>query len=158
LGIVEDSGPAAPKARYDGSAFQRAADLLAADSSPATARIRERAAAGLLRARYPVRSSSFQALLQESAAWLQFVESAEDPGLLSSAAGRGGPASLALGRCYLALGRTEDVGRLRDRMYAGGQRVRTLVPDRIDGRRLISRAAVLGAMRGNGTPAFPQEA
>src|SRR5262249_30203428 len=89
LGIVEDSGPAAPKARYDGSAFQRAADLLAADSSPATARIRERAAAGLLRARYPVRSSSFQALLQESAAWLQFVESAEDPGVLSSAAERG---------------------------------------------------------------------
>ena len=157
LGIVEEAGPAA-RARYDGSAFQRAAEILAKEPAPARARTREQTRAGLLRTQYPTRSTTYQALLQESAAWLELVESAEDPDVLSSTADRAGAASLALGRYLLALGKIEDVGKLRDRLYADGQRVAGLCGERIDGRRLISRAAVLGAMRGNGTPSFPQEA
>ena len=161
LGILEETSAAGTGARYDGSAFRRAAELLAKEppeSAAAHARTRERATAGLLRAQYPTRSVAFQALLQESAAWLQLVETAEDPDVLSSSAERAGASSLALGRCWLALGKTDDVSKLRDRLYAAGQRVREKSPQRIDGRRLIARAAVLGAMRGNGTPAFPQEA
>lgn len=158
IGIIEEPGPSGPRARYDGSAFKRAAELLAKDASPDRARTRERTSAGLLRLQYPMRSTSFQALLQESAAWLQLVETAEDPGALACSAERVGAASLALGRFFLALGKTQDIGKLRDRLIAAGERVHTLSPDRIYGRRLVSRAAVLGAMRGNGTPAFPQEA
>ena len=158
LCIVEQPGPTGPHARYDGAAFQRAAELLSKDTGARYARTRERAAAGLLRAQYPERATAFQPLLQETAAWIQLLETAEDPGVLASSAERAGTASLALGRFYLALGKTEEIGKLRDRLYAAGLRVRTISPERIDGKRLVSRAAVLGAMRGNGTPAFPQEA
>ncbi len=158
LGIVEEVGTGGARARYDGSAFERASQMLAKDPSPALARIRERANAGLLRSRYPVRSTALPALLLETPSWLDLVETAEDPDVLSSAAERAGAASLALGRCLLALGRTQEIGALRDRLYADGKRIASLSPERIDGRRLISRAAVLGAMRGNGTAAFPQEA
>jgi hypothetical protein len=132
--------------------------MLSKDTGAQYARTRERAAAGLLRAQYPERATAFQPLLQETAAWIQLLETSEDPGVLASSAERAGTASLALGRFYLALGKTEEIGKLRDRLYAAGLRVRTISPERIDGKRLVSRAAVLGAMRGNGTPAFPQEA
>jgi hypothetical protein len=157
-GIVEETSAAGKRGRYDGAAFRRAAEMLAADKGPGHERTRERVAAGLLRTQYPVRGSSYPALLQESAAWLDLLEHAEDPAVLAAAAERAGGSSLALGRLLLALGKTEDIGRLRDRLYAAGKRVRELAPDAVAGRRLVSRAAVLGAMRGNGTPSFPQEA
>jgi hypothetical protein len=158
IGIVEQPGPSGPRARYDGTAFKRAAEMLSKDASEQDASTRERAAAGLLRAQYPERATAFQPLLQETAAWIQLLETAEDPGVLASSAERAGTGSLALGRFYLALGKTEEIARLRDRLYAAGLRLRALSPDRLDGKRLVSRAAVLGAMRGNGTPSFPQEA
>jgi hypothetical protein len=158
LCVVEQPGPAGTHARYDGAAFRRAAEMLSKDTGAQFASTRERAAAGLLRAQYPERATAFQPLLQETAAWIQLLETSEDPGVLASSAERAGTASLALGRFYLALGKTEEIGKLRDRLYAAGLRVRTISPERIDGKRLVSRAAVLGAMRGNGTPAFPQEA
>ena len=157
-GLVEETGASGTRGRYDGSAFRRAAEMLAKDASPDHARTRERAAAGLLRFQYPVRGASYPVLLQESAAWLALVETADDAAVLAAAAERAGGAALALGRFELALGKTEDIGRLRDRLFAAGQRLNTLAPDRLDGRRLISRAAVLGSMRGNGTPSFPQQA
>jgi Bacterial SH3 domain len=157
-GIVVETGASGSRGRYDGSAFRRAAVILAIDKSAEQERSRERAAAGLLRTQYPVRSTSYEALLQESAAWLDLVEKAEDPRVLASASERAGSAGLALGRFLLALGKTEDIGRTRDRMYAAGKRVRELSPDSVAGRRLVSRASVVGAMRGNGTPSFPQEA
>jgi hypothetical protein len=157
-GIVAESSASGSRGRYDGSAFQRAAVILAIDKSPEQKPTRERAAAGLLRTQYPVRSTSYEALLQESAAWLDLVEKAEDPRVLASGSERAGSAGLALGRFLLALGKTEDIGKIRDRMYAAGKRVRDRSPDSVAGRRLVSRASVLGAMRGNGTLSFPQEA
>ncbi len=157
-GIVEETSAAGTRGRYDGSAFRRAAELLGRDAAPERAATRERAAAGLLRTQYAVRSASYPALLQESSAWLELVERSNDPGVLASAAERAGSSSLALGRFLLALGKTEDIGRLRDRLYAAGKRVGEIAPDAVAGRRLVSRAAVLGAMRGNGSASFPQEA
>ena len=72
--------------------------------------LRERASAGALRPAIPAGPTPCRRLTQESAAWLMLVETAEDPEVLSSAAERAGAASLALGRCLLALGRTEEVG------------------------------------------------
>src|SRR4029077_18790252 len=72
FGIVEETGGPGTPAHYDGSAFRRAAEVLATEpvaANPGHARTRERTTAGLLRAQYPTRSIAFQALLQESAAW-----------------------------------------------------------------------------------------
>ncbi|HKD17888.1 MAG TPA: SH3 domain-containing protein [Thermoanaerobaculia bacterium] len=157
-GIVAETTASGTHGRYDGSAFARAAAILGKDTSPEQARTRERAAAGLLRTKYPVRSGSYQTLLEETASWLDLVEKAEDPRVLASASERAGASGLALGRLLLALGKTEDIGKIRDRMFAAGKRVRDVTPDSVAGRRLVSRAAVLGSMRGNGTLSFPQEA
>lgn len=155
--IVEKSGGAATSSSYDGAAFERAIEMLAKDPSPERAALRERALAGILRARYPERATSLPALAQEAGAWLQLAETAEDPAVLRSAADRAGAASLALGRYLLALGKQDDLGKLEDRVRAAGARIKRIVSDSPDGSRLSARAGVLRAMRGNGAPAFPQE-
>jgi hypothetical protein len=154
--IVEKSGGAATGS-YDGAAFERAIEMLSKDPSPERAQLRERAMAGILRARYPERSTSLAALAQETGAWLQLAEAAEDPAVLRCAADRAGAASLALGRYLLALGKQDDLGKLEDRVRTAGARVRKILADSNDGARLFARAGVLHAMRGNGAPAFPQE-
>jgi len=155
--IVEKSGVAGSRSPYDGAAFERALEMLARDSSPERAALRDRAMAGILRARYPERSTSLPALAQEAGAWLQLAETAEDPAVLRSAAERAGAASLALGRYLLALAKPDELRKLEDRVRAAGGRVRKLLADSSDGARLCARAGVLRAMRGNGAPAFPQE-
>ncbi len=155
--IVEKSGVAGARSSYDGAAFERALEMLAKDSSPERAALRERATAGILRARYPERSTALPLLAQEAGAWLQLTETAEDPLALRSAAERAGAASLALGRYLLALGKQDELGKLEDRVGAAGGRVQKLLADSSDGVRLSARAGVLRAMRGNGAPAFPQE-
>ena len=163
FGIVERPGVpgAGPRGVYDGSAFGRALEILAADAAAGHAAaepIRERAVAGSLRARYPERSTSLQALQEESAAWLQLAMTAEEPSVLRSAAEHAGAASLVLGRYDLALGKPEDLAKLEERVRSAGGRVRTLLPDGPPGVRLLSRAAILHAIRGTGAPPFPQEA
>ena len=160
LGIVEKPGASGTRAFYGGAAFQRALDFLGKDTSPACARLRERATAGLLRTQYPERSatSSLTTLTQESAAWLTLAETAEDPGVLRSAAERAGVASLALGRYLLALGKADEIVKLQERVRFAGARVQTMVPGGTEGRRLNSRGVILRAMSGNGTATFPQEA
>jgi hypothetical protein len=155
--IVEKSGAAGARSSYDGAAFERAIEMLAKDPSQERAALRERAMAGILRARYPGRSTSLPSLAQEAGAWLQLAETAEDPAVLRSAAERAGTASLALGRYLLALGKQDELGKLEDRARSAGGRVRKLLADSSDGARLGARAEVLRAMRGNGAPAFPQE-
>lgn len=155
--IVEKNGAAGARSSCDGAAFERAVEMLAKDSTPEGAALRERAMAGILRARYPERPASVAALVQEAGDWLRLTETAEDPAVLRSAAERAGAASLALGRYLLALAKVEDLGKLEDRVRAAGERVRKLLADSSDGTRLTARAGVLRAMRGNGAPAFPQE-
>lgn len=157
LGIVEKPGPSGTHAFYDGTAFQRALELLGKDQSPGAARLRERATAGALRAQFPERSNNLATLTQESAAWLTLAETAEDPGVLRSAAERAGGSSLALGRYLLALGKADELTRLQERVRFAGARVQTLVPGGTEGRRLNSRGVILRAMAGNGTATFPQE-
>jgi len=157
LGIVEKPGPSGTHAFYDGTAFQRALELLGKDQGPGAARLRERATAGALRAQFPERSNNLATLTQESAAWLTLAETAEDPGVLRSAAERAGGSSLALGRYLLALGKADELTRLQERVRFAGARVQTLVPGGTEGRRLNSRGVILRAMAGNGTATFPQE-
>jgi hypothetical protein len=156
--MVEKDGSSGPRAFYGGAAFERALELLGKDSSPACARLRERATAGLLRTRFPERSTNLATLTQESAAWLTLTETAEDPGVLRSAAERAGTSSLALGRYLLALGKADEITRLQERVRFAGARVQTFVPGGTEGRRLNSRGVILRAMCGNGTATFPQEA
>lgn len=158
LGVVERQGVSGPRGVYDGSAFGRALEILATDKGNEHCALRERALAGALRARYPERSASLQALQEESAAWLQLAQTAEDPEVLRSAAERAGSASLALGRYFLALNKPDELAKLEERVKTAGARVRTLSTDGSVGVRLFSRAAILHAIRGNGGPAFPQEA
>jgi hypothetical protein len=159
LGLSEQTDSSSTRGFYDGSAFKRAAELLGSDTSPSdqTRSLRERAQAGLLRAQYRDRPSSLAGLLQESNAWLSLLETAEDPAVLRSAADRVGEASLGIGRYLLALGKLDELAKLETRVRAASTRVLGFSPDTPDGRRLASRAAILFAMRGDGSPSFPQE-
>jgi hypothetical protein len=143
---------------YRGDAFERALELTKGQSSGDLSGLRDRATAGLLRARYPMTSISLSGLWQETAAWLQVVESASDPAALASAAERLGAASLVLARYLLAAEKLDQIGTLETRIGPAGGRVAALLPNKTHGRKLISRSAILHAMRGDGTRSFPQEA
>jgi hypothetical protein len=92
------------------------------------------------------------------AAWLPLVESVREPVALCSSAERLGSASLALGRLLVATGRFQDLDTVRRRVKEAGYRVRSVLPQETAGRKLTSRAAILAAMRGDGSKPFPQEA
>jgi hypothetical protein len=141
-----------------GAAFDRALTLLSGDRSPEALSLRERAAAGRLRARYPEVSTALPTLAEDTSAWLDLVETARSPEVLRPAAERAGAASLTLGRYLLALGKLPDLSRLSERLRSAGARVQSLLSAAPEGRRLAARAGVLEAMRGDGTPPFPQEA
>jgi len=158
LGIVEKPGPTGPRGVYSGAAFRRALEFLSGDARPERTPLRDRAAAGALRAQYSERSASLAALAQETDAWLALIEIAEEPSSLRSGAERSGAAALSLGRYLLALGKLDDLRQLEERVGSAGARVTDRLRDATDGARLSARAAILHAMRGNGTPAFPQEA
>ena len=157
LGLSEKTDATGTHGVYDGSAFQRAAELLGSDTSAERRRVRERAQAGILRIQFRDRPASLAGLLQESNAWLSLLEVAEDPAVLRSAADRVGEASLGIGRYLLALGKLEELSKLESRVRAASVRVQSFSPETPDGRRLASRAAILLAMRGDGSPSFPQE-
>jgi hypothetical protein len=154
LGLSERTDASGTRGYSDSAAFRRASEILGAGGNP---RLRERAAAGMLRAQYQDRPASLANLLQESNAWLALLEAAEEPSVLLSAALRAGDSSLAVGRYLLALGKLEELAKLEARLAAASTRVQTFSPDTPDGRRLASRAAILHAMRGDGSAAFPQE-
>lgn len=143
---------------YRGDAFARVLELTKNQSAGDLSGLRDRATAGLLRSRYPNTSVSLDALWQETAAWLQLVESASDPGALVSASDRLGSASLVLGRYLLATGRLDQIATLESRVGPAGGRLAAVLPNKTHGRKLIARAAILQAMRGDGTKSFPQEA
>ncbi|HSD71320.1 MAG TPA: hypothetical protein VLE54_00935, partial [Thermoanaerobaculia bacterium] len=143
---------------YRGDAFARVLELTKNQSAGDLSGLRDRATAGLLRSRYPNTSVSLDALWQETAAWLQLVESASDPGALVSASDRLGSASLVLGRYLLATGRLDQIATLERRVGPAGGRLAAVLPNKTHGRKLIARAAILQAMRGDGTKSFPQEA
>ena len=155
---VRVEGMAAVKPRYGGDAFRRAILLTAKTDSAEMARIRERAMAGALRQQYPEVSSDPAALPRETSAWIELTEKAAEPAVLRSAAGRAGDASLSLGGALLATGKLDELKNLEVRVRGAAARVEALLPDQPAGKKLLARAAILGAMRGNGTASFPQEA
>ncbi len=158
ISIIEKTDSSGTRALYGGAAFERALDLLARDAGRDSSPLRERALAGKLRARYPALSTALPALVEETTAWLQLTETAQSPAVLCLAAEKSGAASLVLGRYLLALGKLQDLGALSERLRSAGLRLQALLPLTSDGRRLSARAAVVAAMRGNGSPSFPQEA
>ena len=157
LGLTEKTDTSGTRGVYDGTAFHRANEILAGNLTVEQKHLRDRAEAGLLRAQYRDRPSSLAGLLQESNAWLGLLETSEEPVVLRSAADRVGEASLGIGRYLLALGKLDDLARLETRVRAASARVIAFSPDTPDGRRLASRAAILYAMRGDGSASFPQE-
>jgi hypothetical protein len=157
LGLSEKSDTSGTRGVYDAIAFKRAAELLGGNLTAEQRRLRDRAEAGLLRAQFRDRPSSLAGLLQESNAWLALLETSEEPAVLRSAADRVGEASLGIGRYLLALGKLEELAKLETRVRAASARVIGFSPDTPDGRRLASRAAILYAMRGDGSLSFPQE-
>jgi len=154
IAVIEKTGSGKPPASA-GASFERALELLARNPNR---ELIERATAGRLRARYPSVSTTLPALIDETSAWLQLVETAGSPTVLRPAAERAGAASLALGRYLLALGKTRDLGALSGRLLSVGSRLQTLLPEPADGRRLSARARIIAAMRGDGSASFPQEA
>lgn len=156
--VSKPDGMGGTRHTYSGEAFERAYALASKQGAVELGRVRERASAGLLRARYPETSVSLSALWQETAAWLQLAESAEDARALRSASAHLGTSSLALGRYLLAADRLVELERVEKRVRSAGARVSHLLPGRNDGRKLVSRAGLLKAMRGDGSPSFPQEA
>ena len=157
LGLSEKSDATGTRGFYDAAAFKRAVDLLDGTITVEQNRVRDRAQAGLLRAQFRERPSSLAGLVQESNAWLGLLETSDEPEVLRSAADRVGEASLGIGRYLLALGKLEDLAKLEMRVREASVRVQGASPDTPDGRRLASRAAILHAMRGDGSPSFPQE-
>jgi len=157
LSIVEKADVPGARPLYGGAAFERALGLLPREGTRESLLLRERAIAGLLRARYPVVSTALPALAGETNAWLDLTETAESPEVLRSAAERAGLSSLALGRYLLALGKLQDLGKLAERLSAAGAHARSLMPDALEGRRLSARAGVVATMRGDGSLSFPQE-
>src|SRR5262249_8868517 len=95
---------------------------------------------------------------QENAAWLSLAESVEDPSVVRAAADRLGHASLALARFLLATGKVEEIAKLEARVRIVGERVQRLGSGGNDGKKLVSRVAILRAMLGDGSAPFPQEA
>jgi len=154
------SGSGAPPAwRYTGDAFRRAFALTEKAESDELRGIRDRAAAGALRQRYPGGGTpSIAALTGEVGAWLELSRTATDPLALRSAADRLGSSSLSLGRLLVAAGRSRDLEGLESRISEIAGRIGTLLPQDRSSLKLLSRGQVLRAMRGTGTPAFPQEA
>jgi hypothetical protein len=143
---------------YRGDAFARVLELTKGQSSGDLSGLRDRATAGLLRTRYPSTSISTAVLWEETAGWLQLVESAGDPAAVASGAERLGSASLALGRYLLAMDKSDQIEKLELRVRAAGGRVAALLPNKAHGRKLLARASILRAMRGDGSRPFPQEA
>lgn len=118
--------------------------------------LRVRAEAGILRARYPKPAEGLTALWQETAAWLDLAERAREPEALAPAAERLGLAALGLGRLLVASARLEEVDGLRARCEKSAERLAALPGAGPAAKRLAGRARLLAAMRGDGTPPFPQ--
>lgn len=147
-----------PRFSYTGDAFRRAVAMLGDAGGDEAVRSKERARAGLLRQQFPETASSLTLLFQETAGWLEIVESAGDPSVLRASSDRLGSSSLALARLLLASGRLDDMEKLEKRVRDAGARVASISADGGGaGRKLAARAGVVHTMRGNGNAAFPQE-
>ncbi|HYB52965.1 MAG TPA: SH3 domain-containing protein, partial [Thermoanaerobaculia bacterium] len=170
LEIVQKESPNGPRAVYSGAAFRRAAEELAQAApdkpeaggscvdSMSLSSTRERASLGVLSSQFPEPSSTLHALWQESAGWLQLAESAEDSVVLRAASDRLGIASLCLARYLLATGKSDEIVKLEERVRGVAAHIAKSLPEGADARKLLSRASILRAMRGDGTACFPQEA
>ena len=157
-GTAGTAGTTGRCAMYTGEAFTRVLELASAPDARGLEGIRDRASAGLLRAKYPETSDALTVLWQETADWLALVESARDREALDSATERLGAAGLALGRDLLATGRLDQLDALRVRLISAAARATSTSPRSGCGARLSGRAVILQAMRGDGSRAFPQEA
>jgi hypothetical protein len=148
-----DGGPS--RSVYVGPAFERAFEAVRRGSD-AESGTRERAVAGILRARFRGTERALVPLLNQTAAWLGLVEEAREPTVVSKAADRLGESAMAASRLLLAAGRLDQLKLLRCRLAEAAQLVAKRLPGEVDGRRLASRALIIAAMQGDGSSPFPQ--
>jgi len=148
---------------YTGPAFERALSLAALSDDADSVSRKERARAGVVRQKFPSTStmtpssSSLTSLWQETAAWLELVETGTDPAVLRSCSDRLGAGALALGRMLLAVGRLDDLEKLEKRVADAGTRLAGIPGQEAAGKKLVGRTSLLKTMRGTGTGSFPQE-
>ena len=142
---------------YDGEAFRTALDSIPSDSEGPLRELKERAAAGILRARFPIPGTGLIPLWSETVAWLELAGEVTSPRVAESVSRRLDASAPPLGRLLLAAGRLEDLAALEQRLRRAGQRLEPLSPDPAPAKRLLSSAAALKRMRGNGKASFPQE-
>ncbi|MEP6994401.1 MAG: hypothetical protein ABI968_07770 [Acidobacteriota bacterium] len=149
---------AQPCIAYSGDAFARALELSSDPHAVGLERVRERALVGMLRSRFPEPSDTLTLLWQETAAWLDLTETAQDAVAVRVSSDRLGIASLSLGRYLLATGKLDELSQVEVRVRRAALRVAAKLPGPRESAKLFSRAELLRAMRGNGSGAFPQEA
>ena len=157
FGFVLDPSSGRRVRFYSGDAFRRVLDDVpeAADGPPGD--LRERALAGALRARFPLPGNTLISRWEETVAWLTFAETVRSPRVAEGVSRRLEKAAPNLARLLLAAGKLEDLTALDRRLTDASQRLEALEPDPAKARRLRAAARAVRALRGNGTPPFPQE-
>jgi hypothetical protein len=163
LSAETPGSPPSVRWSYTGAAFDRALSLAALSDDADSVSRKERARAGVVRQKFPSTSTtasssaSLTSLWQETAAWLELVETGSDPGVLRSSSDRLGAGSLALGRTLLAVGRLDDLEKLEKRVADAGTRLAGIPGQEAAGKKLVGRTSLLKTMRGTGAASFPQE-
>lgn len=134
---------------YGGEAFREALESLGCAGSDDDG-VRDRARAGILRSRFPFPSSTLGELLEETAAWLELIETSSVPDPRGTGATRLSQAAPRLARLLLAASRLRDLERLSMRLEDLAVRYPTLAGVLESPRELVT------AMRGDGSEPYPQ--
>ncbi|MDL2718064.1 MAG: hypothetical protein PT977_09935 [Acidobacteriota bacterium] len=159
VGFVQVFDPKAGRRfrAYDGAAFRRVLDDIPQEADTPLAEVRERAMAGALRARFPLRGTSLLSLWEETVLWLTFAERVKSPSVAEGVARKLEAAAPSLARLLLAAERGEDLTALDRRLTDAAERLEALEPSPGKARRLREAARAVRRLRGNGGPSFPQE-
>ena len=142
---------------YDGAAFRRVLDDIPPEADASLGELRERAMAGALRARFPIPGTSLVSLWEETVLWLTFAERVMSPSVSESVARKLEASAPSLARLLLAAGRGGDLTALDRRLTDAAARLEALEPSPGKARRLREAARAVRRLRGDGSPAFPQE-
>lgn len=160
IDVARRACPSAGKARwrYTGDAFRRALSLSDEPDGAQAAALLDRAKAGVVRQEHPRDlPPSLEDSSKETADWLALVQCARDAGVLRAASDRLATASLDLARSLLAAGRAKDLELLERQLSDSAAGLSSVLDDPVIAR-FRARAALVHAMRGDGSRSFPQEA
>jgi hypothetical protein len=159
LEVTKLDAPEGEKVRYvySGAAFTQA--LAASEKGgDSLAGVRDRARVGILRAKFSGNGQTTESLAARSDAWLEALSGLHETRAIESAADRAGAAVLPLARELLSADKIEDLSALDGRVERAVEQVSTALPGDIGAEEFASRAALVKAMRGDGSAPVPQSA